>query len=118
MVRPSEIGTRLNEGIKRGLHSCTIELQTVQINMPVAGALQVRSPVWCALLTPQLSVDSIVMVESEDKLLTSIYQTSHWSTNSVHGNGTQATLQLPSNLPREYCTPSLDMSVPRRQCNL
>ena len=93
-----------------------IELQTVQIYMPGG---------WCSpssfsrvvraidTTNGQLSVDSIVRVEGEDKPLTGIHQTSQWSTNSVHGNGTQATLQLPSNLPREYHTPSLDMSVPR-----
>ena len=57
------------------------------------------------------SVDFIVKVEGGDKHLTSIHRTSRWSSNSVHGNGTQAILQILENLPRGYYNLRADMSV-------
>ena len=36
------------DGVFLASHSCTIELQAVQINMPVARGLQVCAPVSCA----------------------------------------------------------------------
>ena len=62
---------------RRGDHRGTIELQAVQINLPVAGALKVRIhevPEKYALLTPPM-----VKVESKDKAFISIHQPYHRS---------------------------------------
>ena len=62
-----DVVAKLNKAAiaRREDHSGTIELQAVQINLPVAGALNVdnmKSPEKCALLTPPM-----VKVESKDK---------------------------------------------------
>ena len=62
-----DVVAKLNKAAiaRRGDHSGTIELQAVQINLPLACALNVvymKSPEKCALLTPPM-----VKVESKDK---------------------------------------------------
>ena len=84
-------GRQIQQSSKRHeacLHSCTIELHAA-INLPVAGAQQVRihedSCVMHAIVTTngQLSVDLIVKVEGEDEF-SNIHQTCHWSTKSTY----------------------------------
>ena len=69
-----DVVAKLNKAAiaRRGDPSGTIELQAVQINLPVAGALNVvymKSPEKCTLLTPPM-----VKVDSKDN-----HQIFHWS---------------------------------------